>query len=680
MRSSSLTRLRPRRTILPLLLLLALAAAIPAWAGEGVWTPVGPPGTGSTFMVNHELVPDPFSPSTLYLLDRGENGSGLWKSTNGGGSWTSINAGLGTSLVRSLVADPFTPGTLYILRDESILKSTDGGRTWTEVFPGHPEDGLIFERIVADPAVPGALWSFYSFDGAIYRSTDGGATWTALGSVGGGPVGNLAFDSLNSNVVYFSNQEGLWKSTDRGAHWTEVSGFRGDGFDWIEIAPSRPATLYARPTLGASNPVYPCVRSDDGGLTWTLLPFPEAEDHCDALVVDPENHRRIWVVSTDTRRFYRSQDGGATWTEVNGSLPGLSLFVGESPPLERNPETGIFYLGGPEGVFRSTNGGVTWENVSRGLSQLVAIDLLAVRAGERTPLLGTFLRKPAMRSRNRGRFWKEIPLTAVTALAADPRSPGRILAGATGEGSRPALYESRNTGATWTFLGFTPLSAGLVASIAFPPDRPNAIAIGTSEGGIFQSLNGGRTWRQARAGLRFPPPCDSTVCDPVETLDLTFDPENPQVAHAIFFGNVVRSTNRGFRWRLSQRGLGGNFIVALERDPEHPQVLWAAGGDRLFKTLDGGASWFEISRGIPQDALLGAPFFTDLEFDPRDGGILYAATRNRGIFRSRNGGDTWEPINAGLPLLDVRVLEVDPGTPGGLFAGTGGAGIWAGSF
>ena len=125
--------------------------------------------------------------------------------------------------------------------------------------------------------------------------------------------------------------------------------------------------------------------------------------------------------------------------------------------------------------------------------------------------------------------------------------------------------------------------------------------------------------------------------------------------------------------------MGGNFIVDLERDPQHPQVLWAAGREHLFKTLDGGATWFEISGGIPRDPFV-TTFFTDLAFDPRNGGILYAATQNRGIFRSQNGGDTWEPINAGLPLLDVRVLEVDPGTPGGLFAGTGGTGIWAGRF
>jgi hypothetical protein len=161
----------------------------------------------------------------------------------------------------------------------------------------------------------------------------------------------------------------------------------------------------------------------------------------------------------------------------------------------------------------------------------------------------------------------------------------------------------------------------------------------------------------------------------VETRDLTFDPEDPAVAHAVFFRRVVRSSNGGFRWRVSLPG-----AVALERDPRYPRVLWAAGQSSFFKTTDDGATWVEIDPGFPPDILRGDPLFTDLAFDPRGGGILYAATQSRGIFRSRNGGETWEPINAGLPLLDVRVLAIDPSAPGGLFAGAEGAGIWEGRF
>ena len=67
----------------------------------------------------------------------------------------------------------------------------------------------------------------------------------------------------------------------------------------------------------------------------------------------------------------------------------------------------------------------------------------------------------------------------------------------------------------------------------------------------------------------------------------------------------------------------------------------------------------------------------DLAFDPRLGGILYASTNSRGVLRSRDGGATWEAINEGLPLLNVPYLEIDPDVPGGLFAVSGGAGVWA---
>lgn len=172
-------------------------------------------------------------------------------------------------------------------------------------------------------------------------------------------------------------------------------------------------------------------------------------------------------------------------------------------------------------------------------------------------------------------------------------------------------------------------------SIAIHPLDSRRIYIGTRNSGVFQSRDGGRTWRAANAGLIFPEPCDRTFCPDLPTTDLTFDPRNPDVLHAIFIGTLVRSVN-------------------------------------------GGASWFRIDGGIESPDPNEQFTYLDLAFDPWQGGIFYAATRIRGVLRSRDGGATWEEINEGLPLLNVSRLEIDPNVLGGLFVVTEGAGCGGG--
>ena len=652
------------RNITVLLLLALLSLAVPVQAGQGVWTPAGPPGARGHYGLD-QIVLDPFSPSTLYLVYFGHDSSGAWKSSDAGNTWISINAGIDSPFILSLAPDPFTPGTLWALTNfttgESLRKSTDGGRTWTEIYRV-PLGEQFFYTLVPDPQVRGRLWA--SDQEFVYRSDDGGVSWESLVDLGSfGEIQDFAFDPGNPNVLYVAGVSSLWKSTDAGAHWNAVSKVGDFGFDWVEVARSRPATLFARPTQNFLSSQAACVRSDDGGLTWTSIPFPNP-DFCYSLVVDPGNSSKIWSLSG--RRLYVSENGGATWTVREGLPEELSPYL-----LRREPVDGFLYTLGPDGPYRSADGGATWANVKQGLTQISLGPILAL-AGPRTALLAAVRftspapEAPLLRSRNRGRFWKETSLRHVTALAQDPRNPSRILAA-------PGLHESLDGGATWTLVGPTPDAA---VSILIHPTDSKRIYIGTANSGVFESRNGGRTWRAANNGLTFPEPCDRTFCPNLPTTELTFDPRNPDVLHAVFIGTLVRSGNGGRSW-VKVAGLRKGSTVALARDPRDSRILYAAGQFALFKSVDGGASWFRIDGSIETPDPNEQFVFLDLAFDPRLGGILYAATYSRGVLRSRDGGATWETISDGLPLLNVSRLEIDPNVPGGLFAVTEGAGVWA---
>src|SRR5215210_5378147 len=136
--------------ILILLLIVLPVMSLPAFAGEGRWTPIGPPRVGPFL----DLVVDPSDPSTLYAISFGEYASGLWKSVDAGRRWVSINAGIPNSYTWSLDVDPFDPKTLYALGSSESLqvlfRSLDGGATWTRVHERSSGDEPFFEDLMAD--------------------------------------------------------------------------------------------------------------------------------------------------------------------------------------------------------------------------------------------------------------------------------------------------------------------------------------------------------------------------------------------------------------------------------------------------------------------------------------------------------------------------------------------------
>jgi uncharacterized protein YbaR (Trm112 family) len=164
------------------ILILLLLTALPALAGDGRWTPLGPPRVGPLL----DLIVDPVKPGTLYAVSFGERASGLWKSVDSGERWFSINQGIPNSYTWSLDLAPFDPETLYALgslNDRQVLyKSADGGAKWTRVYERSSAAGPYFDEIVPDPFVRGRLYARQYT--RIYRSDDGGVTWAFTGQAG----------------------------------------------------------------------------------------------------------------------------------------------------------------------------------------------------------------------------------------------------------------------------------------------------------------------------------------------------------------------------------------------------------------------------------------------------------------------------------------------------------------
>jgi photosystem II stability/assembly factor-like uncharacterized protein len=389
----------------------------------------------------------------------------------------------------------------------------------------------------------------------------------------------------------------------------------------------------------------------------------------------------------------KSTDYGATWTTLsNGLPPGINSFAMDAASSD------VIYAGALSvipgflsGVYKSSDGGATWL-----ISDAVAGVPLSLEADPNRPgvvfvgALGGFVR----RTIDGGTTWTTTftGTSPVGSVQVDPSNSDRVymatLAGA---------YVSLNGGMNWTKLAG--LTAPNVWGIGIGPLEPNVIYAATNDDGIFQSVDSGVTW--------------SNVSPPLTAYNVSVDPEDPNyvyaatrtgmwwssdhgrtwrprglrkngvfsvVAHAngtVHAGTPIGaevSTDRGATWSSLDPGLGGShaFGYAITVDPNNPKKLFTS---QLVSTItvshNGGETWHASDKGYLARAA------RVVNVDPTDSSRVYAGSfYAAGLYKSRDGGVTWQRRLFGSPSVYVWVPVVDPIEPNIVYAGTQGDGMW----
>ncbi len=283
----------------------------------------------------------------------------------------------------------------------------------------------------------------------------------------------------------------------------------------------------------------------------------------------------------------------------------------------------ILYVATNESVYKTRDGGTTWERM--------ATDLSSYR---------------------------------VITLALDPKRPASVYAGTMGD----AVYKSPDGGQRWIAH-----NAGLKEHISVVnqfvfDSRDSETVYAATTVGVFRSTDGGRLWDERMTGMK----------EVHIVFSLVMDPTRSRVFYAGTSGGVYRSTDAAATWQKINNGLIPDEILdaslalgvsSLAVDPRQPDTVYAGTNKGLFKSTNMGESWTRIGQSMTDQ------YISCIVIDPTNGAILYAGGR-AGIQKTVDGGQTWQVVNDGLETTNIRTIVMSPLDPRTLFAGTNGSGLY----
>ena len=512
---------------------------------------------------------------------------------------------------------------------------------------GPPRGGRVV-AVAGDPVDP-AVFYFGACAGGVWKTYDGGTYWENVsdGYFKTASVGAIAVAESDPNVIYagmgeacirldVSHGDGVYKSTDGGKTWPHMGLADTRHISRIRVHPRDPDVVYVAALGHAFGPnsergVY---RSTDGGESWEHVLFKSEDAGAADLSLDPTNPRVIYAAIWQVRRsfwnlssggpdsgLYRSTDGGSTWTDItdNPGLPeGLKGRIGVAASPARSGRVWATVEAEECGVFRSDDGGDTWETVSdeRDL-QGRPWYYQHVFADTQDPDTVWILNYQAWRSIDGGRNFTQVttPHGDNHDLWIDPNNPRRMI-----EGSDGGACVSFNGGDSWSTI-YNQLTAQfyhVTTDNQFPyrvygtQQDNSAISVPS------RTIKGAIPWGD---------------CYPVGSSESGYIAVHPDDPNVVFSGAIGSSP-----------GGRGNLL----------RYDHATGQVRIVTV------WPEVTTGFgAKDQRYRFQWTYPIHFSPHDSDVLYVTGDL--AFRSRDQGSSWEAISPDLTRNDVTKMEPSGG-------------------
>src|SRR5438105_5061924 len=534
--------------------------------------------------------------------------------------------------------------------------------------------------------------SAQQFDPSFFQEMQ----WRLIGPFRGGRTVAVTGIPGKQNILYMApNNGGVWKSNDYGRTWKPIFDDQPTGsIGALAVAPSNPEVIYAgsgeglrRPDLSVGDGIY---KSTDGGFKWQHLGRRDAQQ-IGAILVDPHDAKRVFAAvlghpygPNAERGVFRSLDGGANWQKIlykdenTGAIqvvfePGNPQIVYAVFWASRRPPwtTGNSYDGPGSGLFKSSDGGNSWVQLTQGLPTVeqglgrIGIGIAPSDPKRIYALADAKKLTGLYRSDDAGASWhqvnKEDRITGrgsdFACVAVDPKNEDTIYVANT------STYRSTDAGAGFTAIKGAP-GGDDYHTVWINAENPQIIALASDQGATI-SVNGGQSWsswyNQPTAQFyhvitdnRFPywvfggqqESGSAGIASRSDLGEITFrdwhpvgteeygyvapDPLNPNLIYggkATRFDLTTKQTKDVSPVVLRTGQYRFNRTAPLIFSPADPHALYL-GSNVLFKTTDGGESWQIVSPdltradpGIP--ANLGAEFVADDSAHGKHRGVIY---------------------------------------------------------
>lgn len=597
-----------------------------------------------------DFATDPLDPNVLYAaFDLG----GLWKSMDGGNSWRPKIEHLSNLSAAAIAIDRNDSRRIFLGQHQVLggakVIRSVDGGETWTEGPALANATEIFNLMLV-PQKPNSLLA--ATDRGLFISTDGAVTFSRL------PIGEVSEVWRNASIAWAGNDTlvvgtGV-RSTQRGSIWRSID----SGTTWSE------------------------VNGIDAGIDISLFTVASAPSH-PSVVYAIAGTQWKWETGADLAEIFRSSDGGATWTGIaresgafkpyinaNVDAPHLGTLLNGAGDYRQalvvdpsNPDRAFF--GGGNLIAATDDGGQTFRQVSdhRGKWSLPYVHATANAmhfAANGSLYIGST--GGLARSDDGGLSWTQtlnrgLATHSIWQLCSGGRSGEAMITNSFATGMRV------RAGATGTFNQerFTP-GYGCIFD---PSDMRTALWSGDHTL-ILKTKDGGKTWNKSCAGIEG---CDD-VLRPNESRLWSVTRDGVMTLYTQSNDRLYRSVDFGDSWQQVTPGEPMGYLGAFAVSPVNPHLLAARKDSNFLLSQDGGMTW--------QIAPTSAPFFMHtIEFDPAQTNTLYAASRTVSalmshIWRSTDFGQTWKPIDlGGFPTgIHVYDLIADPGRPGTLYAGT----------
>lgn len=595
------------------------------FAKTNSWRPLGPdnwqnysysPGLGR---INNIRV-DPTNPNVIYV---GTPAGGCWKSIDAGLNWFPLADQLPVIGVSDIAINPRNTNELYIATGDGfggdtysigILKSTDGGASWTTTtFSAGRTQNIQMRRMLLHPTNPDTLW--VATNVGLWRTDDGGTSWR---NVLNADIRSVKMHPTDTSIVYACTDQ-FYRSTDGGNTFTYSNSGNGMNIPSqinrmeMAVSPDKPDVVYIVCGQESDASFYGLYRSADAGLSFQLM-------------------------STTPNILSSSQSGNG-----NGGQSWYDLAIAA------NPNDGDDIFVGGVNVWRSTNGGSSWTNKSHWVINSNAgythADIHALEFYNNALFCGSD--GGIFKSTNLGNSWTDLSegleITQFYRMSHTESNDTVLIGGAQDNGSL-----LRTDSATWAHV----YGADGMDNAIDPIDS-RVMFFTSQNGNIQRSYDGGIT----KIGV------SSSILSQESGAWVTPLALNPNNRFGIYaaYENVWYSSNRGTNWVKISNFNSGATLRSLAIAPSNSSVIYTAtNNSNIRRTTDFGNTWTFINAGLPNLAI------TDIFVHPLHQDSVWITfsgfTSNRKIYVSGNGGSTWSNISSNLPNLPVNAMEIDTAT------------------